>query len=136
MHLQAHHQFFPQGINRRIGDLGEALLEVVVKQVRLMGKHRQGDVVSHAVGGLLALACHVLDHQIQVLGAEAKGSLLLEQIEVAQLLLLGPRERRQLTALLRQPGPIGMAGRHLLLHLPVAQQATLFQIHGQHLART
>ena len=35
MHLQAHHQLFAQRINRRIGDLGEALLEVVVQQVRL-----------------------------------------------------------------------------------------------------
>ena len=54
MHLQAHHQFFPQRIDRRVGDLGEALLEVVVKEVRLVGEHSQGDVIAHAVGGLFA----------------------------------------------------------------------------------
>ena len=36
MHLQAHHQLFAQGIDRRVGDLGKALLEVVVEEVGLV----------------------------------------------------------------------------------------------------
>ncbi|CAI8232347.1 MAG: Uncharacterised protein [Prochlorococcus marinus str. MIT 9313] len=30
MHLETHHQLFPQGINRRVRDLRKALFEVVV----------------------------------------------------------------------------------------------------------
>ena len=79
VHLQAHHELFAQWVDRRVGDLGEALLEIVVEEVGLGGEHRQGDVVAHAVGGLLAGPGHVLDHQIQVFGGETEGALLLEQ---------------------------------------------------------
>ena len=62
VHLQAHHQLFAQGVDRRVGDLGEALLEVVVKQVGLGGEHRQGDVIPHAIGGFLGGPSHVVLH--------------------------------------------------------------------------
>ena len=135
VHLQAHHQLLAQRIDRRVGDLGEALLEVVVEQVGLIREHRQGDVIAHAVGGLLAGAGHVLDHQIEVFRREAEGRLPLQQLQIAQLALPGPGLGGQLAAVLRQPGGVGMARGHLLLHLPVVQQATLLQIHRQHLAR-
>jgi len=135
MHLQAHHQLFAERIDRRIGDLGKTLLEVVVEEVGLGGEHRQGDVIAHAVGGLLALTGHVLDHQIEILGREPEGGLVLEQIEFAHRLGVLPGLGLKAAALLLEPGAIGMAGRHLFLDLPVLQQATVFQVDGQHLAR-
>ena len=120
MHLQAHHQLFPQRIDRRVGDLGKTLLEVVVEEVRLVGEHRKGDVVAHAIGGLFSCAGHVLDHQLEVFGGEAKGRLLLQQLQISQLTLLGPGLGDKVAAMLRQPVTVGMAGGHLGLHLPIA----------------
>ena len=37
---QAHHQFFADRIDRRIGDLGEILLEIIVEQLGLLRQHR------------------------------------------------------------------------------------------------
>ena len=125
MHLQAHHQLFAQRINRRVGHLREALLEVVVKQVRLIGEHRQGNVVAHAVGGLLAGAGHVFDHQIEVFSGEAKGRLQLQQLQIAEVALLGPGLGLEVVAMLSQPLAIGVAPSHFLLHLPVVQQAAV-----------
>ena len=134
VHLQAHHQLFPQRVDRRVGDLGEALFEVVVEQVGLSGEHRQGNVISHAVGGLLGRTSHVLDHQVKVFGGETEGRLLLQQLQIAQLALLGPGLGRQAAAMLGQPGAVGVARRHFSLDIPIAQQPALLQIHGQHLA--
>ena len=134
MHLQAHHQFFPQRIDRRVGDLGEALLEVVVEQVGLIGEHGQGDVIPHAVGGLFARSGHVLNHQLKVFSGEAKGGLLLQQLQIAQLLAGGPGLGIQIAAVVLQPLGVGIAARHLTLDIPVAQQAAVFQINRQHLA--
>ena len=136
VHLQAHHQLFAQRVDRRVRHLCEALLEVVVEEVGLGGEHRQGNVVAHAVGGLLAGPGHVLDHQIQVFGGETEGALLLEQFEVGEAALLRPGTGGQVAAIGGEPGAIGVAGCALLLHLPVAQHPPLLQIDRQHLART
>ena len=45
--LQRHHHFLADGIDGRVGDLREQLLEVVVQHARLVGHHRQGAVVAH-----------------------------------------------------------------------------------------
>ena len=134
VHLQAHHQLLPERVNRRVGYLGEALFEIVVQQVGLVGEHRQRDVIAHAVGGLLGLPRHVLDHQLQVFGAEAVGRLQGQQVQIANAALGLPAARGQAAAVLRQPAAIGQPFGRLPLHLPVAQQQAPLQIHGQHLA--
>lgn len=48
-------------------DLGEALLEVVVEDVGLLGEDGQRRVVTHAEGGLLAGRRHVRDLHLHVL---------------------------------------------------------------------
>ena len=45
--LERHNHFFADRIDRRIGDLGEELLEVVVRQPRLVAQARQARVVAH-----------------------------------------------------------------------------------------
>ena len=61
--------------------------------------------------------------------------MLLQQLQISQLTLLGPGLGDEVAAMLRQPVTVGMAGGHLGLHLPIAEQAALLQIHCQHLAR-
>lgn len=69
-HLQGHHEALAKGVDRGVGDLGEALLEVVVDHVGLGGEDREGVVVAHRVGGLDAVCGHVLDHERRVLRGE------------------------------------------------------------------
>ena len=134
MHLQAHHQLFAQRIDRRSGDLGETLLEVVEEQVGLAREHRQGDVIPHAVGRLLASTGHVFDDEVQVFGAEARGALQLQQLQIAEPALLLPGLGAQVAALLSKPFAIGMAAGRFGLDLPVAQQPTTVKVDRQHLA--
>ena len=44
---QRHHQLFPYRIHRRIGDLGEHLVEVLGESSRSLREHRETRVVSH-----------------------------------------------------------------------------------------
>jgi hypothetical protein len=52
--LQRHDHRFAQGIDGRIGHLGELLAEIVVERPLLTGEHGHGGVVAHGAGGLLA----------------------------------------------------------------------------------
>ncbi len=49
---QRHHQLFADRIDRRVGDLREQLLEVVVQRLVLVRQHRQRRVVAHRAGRL------------------------------------------------------------------------------------
>ena len=134
MHLQAHHQLFPQGIDRRVGDLSEALFEVVVKQVGLIGEHSQGDVITHAVGGLFPEGRHVFDDQIEIFRGEAHGGLQPQQVEFTHLSILGPGLWRHAATMLLQPIGIRETPCRVFLHRPVVEQLPAFQIDGHHLA--
>ena len=54
--LQRHDHFFADRIDRRIGDLREELLEVVVQHPRLVGEARQARVVAHRADRVALLA--------------------------------------------------------------------------------
>mmetsp|Transcript_15725 Transcript_15725/g.37201 ORF Transcript_15725/g.37201 Transcript_15725/m.37201 type:complete len:830 (-) Transcript_15725:1712-4201(-) len=67
VHVERHHQVLAQRVDGRVGYLGEALLEVVVEDVGLLGEDGQRRVVTHAEGGLLAGRRHVRDLHLHVL---------------------------------------------------------------------
>jgi len=67
------------GVDRRVGDLREELLEVIVEETRLVGQHREGAVVAHGADGLDAVARHRGDDDALVLVGVAEGDLALEQ---------------------------------------------------------
>ena len=109
VHLQTHHQLFPQGVDRRVGDLSEPLLEIVVEQVRFIGENRKGNVITHAVSGFLAQSGHVFDDQIEVLSGEAHRRLQPQQIKLTHLLILRPGLGGKSAAMLFQPVAVGKA---------------------------
>ena len=76
---QAHHQLFPDRVDRWIGDLREVLLEVVVKKFRALGEHRDGRVRAHRPDGVLAGPAHGLEEEAGVFLCEAEGLLAVEQ---------------------------------------------------------
>ena len=58
---------FPDGVNGRIGNLSELLLEVVEKQRMTVAEHRQRDIRAHGGGGLPAGAGHGQDGGFHIL---------------------------------------------------------------------
>ena len=66
-------------VDRRIGDLREELLEIVVEQARPVGEHRQRGVVAHRADGLDAVARHRRDDDALILVRVAEGDLALQQ---------------------------------------------------------
>ena len=61
--FQRHHPGFAQAVDRRIGDLGKALAEIVVQAAVFLGQHGERRVVAHAADGFLAVLHHgVKDH--------------------------------------------------------------------------
>ncbi len=129
---QAHHQPLPQMVDGGVGDLCEALLQVVVQRAGTPGPVRQGGVVAHGEGGLLGLAGHGLDHHAQLLHGVPVGDL-------------SPLERRSSVGLLDRPaevhapqtvcGPdaVGRKCAQLLLALVVEHHAP-FRVDEEHLA--
>ena len=76
---QAHHQFLADRIDRRIGDLGEILLEIIVEQLGLVREHRQRRVGAHRADRIVAHLRHRLQEELQVFLGVAEGLLLIEQ---------------------------------------------------------
>ena len=79
---QAHHQLLADRIDRRVGDLGEVLLEIGVEQLRLVRHRRDRHVVAHRADGLLAGDRHRGHQQLEVFLGVAEGLLAIEQRHV------------------------------------------------------
>ena len=133
---EAHHQFFADRIDRRIGHLREVLLEIGVEQLRLVGERRDRRIRAHGADRLLAGDGHGDEQQIELLLRIAEGLLAIEQRHIgargARLdgLQILEHDLRALEPLL-----IGMRGGELLLDLVVGDDASLLEIDEQHLAR-
>ena len=74
---ERHHQALADRVDRRVGHLGEQLLEIREQQARLRRQHAQGDIVPHAVGRLDPLLHHRDERDIELLLVVAVGDLLL-----------------------------------------------------------
>ena len=72
---QAGHHLFADGVERRVGDLGEKLLEVVVEHPRPLGQHGDRGVGAHRTQRLGAGARHRRDQQVQFLVGVAEDLL-------------------------------------------------------------
>ena len=64
--FQAHHQFFADRVNRRIGNLREALPKEAVQGLRQAGQHSQRRVVTHAPHDFGPADRHGLEHEAQI----------------------------------------------------------------------
>ena len=76
---QRHHELLADRIDRRVGDLREQLLEVVVERLRPVGQHRQRRVVAHRADRLLAGLRHRRQQELQVFLRVAECLLAIEQ---------------------------------------------------------
>ena len=133
---QAHDQLLADRIDRRVGDLGEVLLEISEEQLGLVGQRRDRRVVAHGADGFLALAPHRRHQDAQVFLGVAEGLLAIEQRKIRQR-RLARRVRQLLEHDLRafEPLLVGVALGQRRLELLVGNEAALVEIDEQHLAR-
>ena len=72
---QRHDEALAQVVDRRVGDLGEALLEVVIERTRPSRERRQRRVVAHRVGGVVRVGRDRAEEHHELLARVAEGRL-------------------------------------------------------------
>ena len=133
---ERHHHLFADGIDGRVGDLREKLLEVIEQRLRLVGQAGERRIGSHGADRLLAVYRHRSHQEAHVLIGVTEGALAHQEGRV-----IGTVNARrfvqmvQRDLILRQPGGIGLPAGELFLDLTIGNNTALFQIHQEHLAR-
>jgi hypothetical protein len=121
------------GINRRIGDLCEELLEIVVEQARLVGEDGEGRVVAHRADRLDAIAGHRGEDDALILKGVAERDL-----PVQQRVVVGRRhggcggQGLELDEMLVEPLAVGTIAGELLLDFGVGDDAALDGVDEEH----
>ncbi len=131
---QRHHDRLADRIDRRVGDLREQLLEVVVERLVLVGEDGERRVVAHRADALLAGLRHRAHQELDVFLRVAERLLAIEQ-RLAEL--ASRRARRQvleLDAHAVDPLPVRLGRRELVLQLLVVDDAALLEVDQEHLA--
>ena len=133
---QTHHQPLPDGVDGRVGDLREKLLEVAAQVLRLVRKHGQRHVHAHRADGFLGLQRHRRNQCINVLAGVAEHLVVLENRVGGQigehLARLGQLFEANLV--LVQPRAVGLAAGGLGLQFLVGDDAAGHGIYQQHFA--
>ena len=133
---QAHHQFFADRIDRRVGDLREVLLEIGEQRLRLVRQRRNRRVVAHRADRFLAGRGHRRHQELEVFLRVAEGLLAIEQRQVRDRRFVGGAGQifqHDLGA--AEPFLVGMALRQRRLQFLVGNEPALVEIDQQHLAR-
>ena len=134
---QRHHQLFADRIDRRVGDLGEDLLEIRVQQ---LGPDRQGRnrrVRTHRPDGFLSGRGHRRHQELEVFLGIAEGLLPVEQVGLAGRREMGVAGGQVLEDDLGpvEPFLVGLHRRQLGLDVVVVDDAALLEVDQQHLTR-
>ena len=133
---QAHHQLFANRVDRRVGHLSEVLFEVGIKQLRLRRQRRYRRVRAHGADSFLAGGRHRRQKYRQIFLRVAKRLLAIEQRNIgSQGARLDRVEVLEHNLTFVEPVAIGPGARQGLLDLRVRNDAVLFEIDQQHLAR-
>ncbi|MNV07343.1 hypothetical protein D3C71_977650 [compost metagenome] len=76
---EAHHQFFADRIDRRVGDLREVLLEIGVEQLRLVRHGRNRRIGAHRADSFLTRRRHRRHQELRIFAGVTEGLLTVEQ---------------------------------------------------------
>ena len=132
---EAHHQLLADRVDRRIGDLGEVLLEIIVEQLGLRRHGRDRRVRAHRADRFLAGHGHRRHQDAGVFLGVAEGLLAVEQRHVgARGAGLDRLEVFELDLGALEPFAIGMRRGEALLDLVVGDDAALLHVDQQHAA--
>ena len=131
-----HHRLFSDRIDGRIRDLGEPLLEVVIQHLGAVGKDCGRCVPAHRPDRVLPTGRHRFEEELDVFPGIAES--LLGGGQSVGIWAHGCHFRRQFSDMdlrLVEPPLIGLFSRQRVLEFSVVDDATLFEIDEQHLAR-
>jgi hypothetical protein len=132
---QAGHQLLPDGVQRRVGDLGEQLVEVVVEQPGAGGQRRDRGVGAHRPDRLGAGPGHRRYEDLQLLLGVAEGLLAAQHRVVGVDDVLALRQRPQRDDAGVQPVGVGLRRGQLGLDLVVFDDAAGGGVDQEHPAR-
>ncbi len=137
---QRHDELLADRIDRRVGDLGEVLLEVVEQQLRLARQHGKRRVGAHRADRVVGLLGHRLEKDVQVflgiaehLLAVQQGGRIVGADDVARVGWVG--QLFELALGVAQPLLIGVLVGELALDFVIADDAAFLEVDEQHLAR-
>ena len=127
---------FPDRVDRRIGDLGEQLLEIVVQQLVLAGEYRQRSIGAHRAERLHAVGRHrPQDNPLILIGIAERLLALVQRCVIRKRSIRNARQIFQSNVALFQPLPVGVGRRQFQFDLLVRNDATLLRINQEHLPR-
>ncbi|EWC59048.1 hypothetical protein UO65_5657 [Actinokineospora spheciospongiae] len=132
---QRGHQLLADGVQRRVGHLGEELAEVVEQRSLPARQRRQRGVVAHRADRLRAGAGHRLQQQRQLLLGVAEGLLAGHQRRVRGHLALAGGQRLQRQQALADPLAVGVLRGQRALDLLVVDDPPLGGVDEEHPAR-
>ncbi len=132
---QRHDQPFAQRIDRRVGHLGEKLLEVIEQQLGAIREDGQRRVGAHRADRLLPVGRHRRDDQLQIFARVAEASQPLgKRLRVHRRGLRGLKQTAQLDAVLFKPAPVGLLPRNSPLDLAIDHDSAFLGIDQEHAA--
>ena len=126
---------FTNGVERRVGDLCEQLLEVVEQQPRSLAEHGDGRVGAHRTDRLGSTLGHRGDDELQLFVRVAEHLLATQHAVVAEHDVLAVGQFVQFGHALVEPRPIRLGRCELPLDLLVVDDATLGRVDEEHAAR-
>ena len=133
---EAHDELFADRIDRRVRHLREVLLEISIKQLRLVRHGRDRRVGAHRADGFLAGDAHRREQDRQVFLRIAEGLLAIEQRHIgARGARLDALEVFEHDLRAVEPFAIGMRRRQIALHLFIGDDTSLLEINEQHFSR-
>ena len=134
--FQRHHDRFAQRVDRRVGDLGKLLPEVVGEQARAARQYRHRRIVAHGAHRLLAAFRQRAQHLVTLFKRHLEHLLLhVQRIRVHRLEARQFGQRRlQVVRFLFQPALVGVCGLQAVIDVLSVQHFARLGIDGQHLA--
>ena len=130
-----HDDLLADRVHRRVGDLREELLEVVVEELRAFREDGQRGVVAHGADRVGAGGRHGVDDQPDVLGGVAEDLLAAED-----RLVVGQDDRARVGQVgqvdqgLADPLLVGVLAGDRRLELVVGDDPALLRVHEEHAA--
>ena len=132
---ERHDELLADRVDRRVGHLGEVLLEIRVQQLGLVGQRRDRRVGAHRADRFLAGLGHGQHQELGALLRVAERLLAIEQADIGARRRRGaPRQLMHADLGAVQPLLIGMRRGELGLDLLVGDDAALLKVDEQHLA--
>ena len=123
---------FADGIERRVGDLGEELGEVVEQQARPVRQHGDRCVRAHRAERLVGAGSHRGEDDLELLVAVAEQLLAAQHAVVAEHDVLAVGQVVELDEAVGEPLGVGMLGGERRLDLLVVDDAALGGVDEEH----